>query len=199
MDLFKNKYRIGSARLKNWDYSNIGYYFVTICTKDRKYFFGDVKNSEMQLFVIGEMAEKFWMEIPKHFKNVKLDRHIVMPNHIHGIINIFKKCGRNEAMPNRRNEAMPRFYRKISPKPKSLSVIIGSFKSVVTKFVNDEYPSFHFQWQSRFYDHIVRDEESLNRIRNYIDLNPEKWERDRNNLKKLDKNFIFKKNTYENY
>jgi putative transposase len=92
MDKFKNKYRVSSARLKNWDYRKNGAYFITICTHTRKYHFGkimervDLKESLMQLNEIGQMAENFWMEIPKHFPFVELGNFVIMPNHTHGIL-----------------------------------------------------------------------------------------------------------------
>ncbi len=178
-ELFKGKYRIKSIRHPDWDYSSAGWYFVTICTKDRREFFGEIKNGIMALNEIGCVVAGFWQEIPNHFPFVRLDEWGVMPNHVHGIIIINN---------NRRDEAMPRLYMgnytkmsQISPKPKSLPVIIGSFKSIVTKMINQKYPNIHFQWQSRFYDHIIRNEKSLDDIREYIHFNPNKWESDRNN------------------
>ena len=83
---FKNKYRISSARLQTWDYSNNGAYFITICTQNRHHFFGHIQNQEMQLSEIGKLAEQFWLEIPNHFPMVELGNFVVMPNHIHGIL-----------------------------------------------------------------------------------------------------------------
>jgi REP element-mobilizing transposase RayT len=90
---FKNKYRIGSTRLQSWDYGSNAKYFVTIVLKDRKRFFGQVRNGKMDLSPIGEIADKFWREIPEHFPFVILHNHIVMPDHIHGIIEIAKPNG----------------------------------------------------------------------------------------------------------
>lgn len=108
---FQNKYRIPSARLQHWDYGWNAAYFVTICTKDRECFFGEIvttpfytmepaivekqnfaslQQHTMQLFQIGKMANDYWLEIPQHFPFVKLGNHIVMPNHVHGIIIIDK-------------------------------------------------------------------------------------------------------------
>ena len=93
---FQNKYRISSARLQTWDYGSNAAYFVTICTANRACFFGDVHDGETLLSEIGKMAEKYWLEIPDHFPFVKLDVHVVMPNHVHGIIIIDKpNDGRN--------------------------------------------------------------------------------------------------------
>src|SRR6056297_360165 len=89
-DKFKGKYRIESARLQNWDYGWNALYFVTICTKNRECFFGEIQDGKMEFSKIGEKAGKFWLEIPEHFPFVKLDVHVVMPNHVHGIIIIDK-------------------------------------------------------------------------------------------------------------
>jgi REP element-mobilizing transposase RayT len=98
MDKFQNKYRIESARLKNWDYGWNAPYFVTICTANRVCYFGDVQNDEMRFSETGKMAHKCWLEIPEHFPFVTLDVHVVMPNHVHGIIIINKpNDGRNPA------------------------------------------------------------------------------------------------------
>jgi putative transposase len=85
MDKFQHKYRISSARLQNWDYGWNASWFVTICTENRECFFGDVDDGDMVFSEIGEIAEKCWLEIPEHFPFVKLDVHVVMPNHVHGI------------------------------------------------------------------------------------------------------------------
>ncbi|MCU0349438.1 MAG: transposase [Flavobacterium sp.] len=83
---FQNKYRISSARLQTWDYSNNGAYFITICAKNRHHFFGQIKNEEMRLSEIGKLAAQFWYEIPNHFPFVELGNFVVMPNHVHGIL-----------------------------------------------------------------------------------------------------------------
>lgn len=182
MEKFKNKYTIKSSRLQGYDYSQNGIYFVTICTKGREHFFGEIENETMNLSDIEKIANQFWQEIPKRFPFVNLDEFIIMPNHVHGIVEI---CNESNA---RRDEALPRLYTgkypqmsEISPKPKSLSVIIGSFKSIVSKIANKKNTNIYFHWQSRFYDHIIRNDESFNKIREYIAINPKMWERDRNN------------------
>jgi REP element-mobilizing transposase RayT len=90
---FKDKFRIGSTRMQNWDYGWNAFYYVTICTGGREYYFGDILDNMVRLSKIGELADKFWMEIPNHFEYVKLDEYIIMPNHIHGIIVIDKPGG----------------------------------------------------------------------------------------------------------
>ncbi len=86
MTLFKGKYRVESTRLRGWDYSSPGRYFVTICTKDRKLFFGGVIHAVMELSEIGKIAHQYWTEIPGHFPMVVLDEFKIMPNHVHGIV-----------------------------------------------------------------------------------------------------------------
>ncbi len=167
-----------NIRLQGYDYSSDGYYFVTICVKYGECVFGDVKNEIMGLSDIGCVIVKFWQEISNHFDNVKLDKWIVMPNHVHGIV-VIQNHGRDEAMPHPYVGQYERMS-QISPKPKSLPTIIGSFKSIATKTIR-KYHNINFQWQYRFYDHIIRNNKSLNKIRNYIINNPEKWARDRNN------------------
>jgi REP element-mobilizing transposase RayT len=85
-DKFQNKYRIASARLQWWDYGKNAAYFVTICTQKREHFFGNISNNEMHLTDIGQLAHKFWAEIPHHFTFVHLGEFVIMPNHVHGII-----------------------------------------------------------------------------------------------------------------
>jgi putative transposase len=89
-DKFRNKYRIKSARCPNWDYGSNASYFITICTKHREFFFGEIMDGKMQLSEIGKIAGKYWFEIPLHFPFIKLDEFVVMPNHIHGIIIVDK-------------------------------------------------------------------------------------------------------------
>jgi len=202
---FKNKYRISSARLRGYDYSQAGYYFITICTKDRICWFGDVKNGEMVKSKIGEIAEKCWLEIPSHFPFIGLEEFIVMPNHIHGIIVIngnnncrdakscvstvvptntkdAKSCVSTDAE-NRVSTDMGEYNNKFGPQSKNLPSIIRGFKIGVKNFSNQN--KINFIWQDRFYDHIIRNEKELNKIREYIIDNPLKWELDRNNLENL--------------
>jgi putative transposase len=96
MEKFRGKYRIPPARLQTWDYGSNALYFITICTKNRKHFFGEIANGQMMLSEIGRLAEKYWHEIPEHFPFVILDEFVVMPNHIHGIIEIAKTNGATE-------------------------------------------------------------------------------------------------------
>ena len=92
MDKYQNKYRIQSARLKGYDYTREGLYFITICTKNREHYFGEIIDHKMKLSNIGVLANVFWHEIKNHSKNVELHQFVVMPNHIHGILEIVGGC-----------------------------------------------------------------------------------------------------------
>jgi len=174
--LYKNKYRSDTVRFSNWDYTNAAYYYITICTKEREYFFGDIEDTRLKFSEAGVVAERNWKSIPIHFPNVYLDEYIIMPNHLHGIIVI-------EESTNRRDEAcLVSTVKRISPKPGSIPTIIGSYKSACTKEISRSHPNF--AWQPRFYEHIVRTEKSLDTIRQYIRNNPLKWKIDKYNKKR---------------
>ncbi len=203
-ELFRGTYRTESSRLASWDYSQGGYYFVTICTKAKGSILGDVINEGMRLNAVGQIAQKCWLEIYDHFPRVELDEFVIMPDHVHGILILNGIEKRRDAAPPRlkienekemylnhqngqRDEAVPRLYNQagaknlsvLSPEPGSLSVIIGSFKSAVTRMVRQQEPSWHFSWQPRFYDRIIRSDRELDAIRMYIRNNPQQWELDR--------------------
>jgi REP element-mobilizing transposase RayT len=177
MTLFQGKYRIESIRLKGWDYTSPGEYFVTICTKGMVEWFGRVNGNVMQMNDIGDVARRCWIEIPQHHTDIALDEFIVMPNHVHGIIVINEHHGENrrDVAGNVSTGTTP----SISPKSGSLSAIIRSYKSAVTNWCA-KHGYDDFTWQPRFYDHIIRNDKSLNTIREYIRNNPAHWESDRN-------------------
>jgi putative transposase len=144
-DKFHNKYRIPSARASWWDYTNAGVYFITICTKNQVHYFGEINNGKMELSSIGLIANRCWQEIINHTENAALGEFVVMPNHIHGILIL----NRNNGVANvetlhatsLRMPDSPRienvFMAKISPKPNSVSTIIRSYKSAITKHAHD--------------------------------------------------------------
>ncbi|EKE14018.1 MAG: hypothetical protein ACD_12C00713G0002 [uncultured bacterium] len=168
-----------SNRLRNFDYSSSGYYFVTICVHNRQCVFGNIQNQKMILNEYGEMAKQYWLEIPKHFPNVELNEFMVMPNHVHGIIIIrnSQQCVGNKNFCSLQNEQLP-WQTKLS---KSLSSIIRGYKIGITEYCHQNNFQI-FNWQKSFYDHIIRNEYSLFRIRQYIKDNPANWDNDRNNL-----------------
>lgn len=188
--MFKSKKQF---RYKGFDYSQPGFYFVTICTKNREFFFGDIVKGEMHFSKIGFMAEKLWQEIPISFSIARLDKYVVMPNHIHLVIEIIKDYGQIEScngdveMPinTKEEDVSEGSSRNLQPlKKNSLSSIINHFKGGLKKFCNKNNLEY-FAWQDKFYDHIIRDENDLDRIRQYIDQNIVKWDRDRNNRENL--------------
>ncbi len=164
-------------RLKSFDYSTDGAYFATICTANREHFFGEIRDKKMVPNACGKITQKCWREIPDHFPHVRIDEFVVMPNHVHGIVWI-----ENENVTVGGGHARPLRSRKKS----NLSTIIGSFKSAVSKQTH-EINTTDFAWQKSFHDRIIRDDEELNRIREYIFLNPENWENDQNNLDDIQK------------
>ena len=186
---FQNKYRIKSARLRNWDYGWNAAYFVTICTQDRVCFFGYVVNGDMVLNEIGKIANDCWMEIPEHFPFVKLGNHVVMPNHVHGIVVIDKPDDKRNDGQNDRytvetqnfaslppSSSSPSSKNQFGPQSKNLASIIRGFKIGVTK--NARLINPDFAWQPRFHDHIIRNDESFQRISEYIKNNPANWSDD---------------------
>lgn len=183
-DRFQNKYRIESTRLKNWDYGWNAPYFVTICTQNRECFFGDVVGGDMVLNEIGKIANDCWLEIPEHFPFVKLGEHVVMPNHVHGIVEIDKPDdGRNDQFVETQNFASLQSDQyesstknKFGPQSKNLASIIRGFKIGVTK--NARLINPNFAWQPRYHDHIIRNDESFQKISEYIINNPLNWPSD---------------------
>jgi REP element-mobilizing transposase RayT len=171
-EIFKNKYRINTTRAPWWDYGDNGRYFITICTSNREYYFGKIIGGEMQLSDIGERATRSWIQIPEHFPFAKLDEFVIMPNHIHGIIIIAKSDLKFEL--NKMRESIEsKSKNKFGPQSNNLASIIRGFKIGVTIFCNKK--KYLFGWQSRYYDHIIRDDDELNRIRSYIMNNPANW------------------------
>lgn len=165
----ENKPRRIPTRLKGYDYTLPGGYFVTLCTHHRQNLFGRVVDGEMCLNQLGRMVEAAWLEIPEHDPAVLLDEYIVMPDHFHGIIFL--------------NREKPVGERHASPLPGNASgtlpTIIGSFKSAVTKRINRlrNTPGASL-WQRSFYDRIIRDEKELDTFRAYIRANPLRQEID---------------------
>jgi REP element-mobilizing transposase RayT len=168
MKKFKNKYRIESVRLQNWDYSSNGAYFITICTQNRECFFGKIVDNEMQLNAFGLNAEKYWMEIPNHFLFIELGGFVIMPNHMHGILMI------DNHRPSPITEINGGFTGIKNPMfHENISRIIRWYKGRCSFEIRKT--NADFAWQPRFYEHIIRDTQSFERIQNYIFNNPSKW------------------------
>lgn len=160
-----------NTRLKEFDYSQSRYYFVTICLKDRKEFFSQIINSDLILTEYGKILDEVWRSLPKYY-NVELDYYIIMPDHFHGIIILDNTLNVKNDKEN---------------KQLSLSDIIGKFKSYSTRKIRERYTNVEkFQWQKSFYDRIIRNETELYNIRKYIKENPLRWNIERNNPENLE-------------
>lgn len=191
--LFRNKYRVESTRYRGYDYSSPGKYFITICTKNRIRYFGNVENGKMILSDMGKITEKFWREIPGHFPNIKLDEFIIMPDHIHGILIINRdysvqalKLGASTAnlgaSIDSTNIILPgKLLKTPNLGASTIGLIINQFKRICTITIKTR--GFDFAWQPQYYDHIIRSRIELYRIRKYIRENPEKWTRNSQNTR----------------
>jgi len=225
-DKFQDKFRIPSARAEWWDYSSNGAYFVTICTRGREHYFGEIGNGKMKLSGIGILADVFWYEIKNHSIHIKFEAYVVMPNHIHGIlilnrddddihggVSVGTRVGDVETrygdvetrhalslqpipqpipqpsvqptpkpfvQPSQQSEEHSIAQKRFQNQGKNtISSIVGSYKSAVTKHAHRL--GFEFSWQSRFYDHIIRDEVEYEQICQYIKTNPLNWKDDQFN------------------
>jgi len=173
------KYHRKSIRLKDYDYSSKGHYSITMCTKNGECLFGEIIDGQMRVNEFGEIVKNEWLKTPQVRSNVKSGEFIVMPNHMHGIICIVDD-GRGTA---HRALTLESFGR---PVPGSIPTVIRSFKSAVTKHINElRHTPRSPIWQRGYYDHIIRDEMDLNRIREYIQNNPLAWDEDENNPSKI--------------
>ena len=163
---FKNLYRIESTRLPNWDYTQ-GSYFITVCTYLRAQSLAQVKDGNAQLTPMGIIAAEEWQSTASIRSNVTLDAWVVMPDHVHAIIHIYKEHHADQG-------AVP-------PRPQlrsgSLGAIVGQWKSAATKRIRAAGHT-EFAWQTRFYDVIIRDATMLEQTRQYIDENPRRWSQD---------------------
>lgn len=153
--LFRNRYRVPSARLPGWDYRRPGIYFLTICTLWRDQCLGEVADGEITSSDYGEIAAREWQAIPGGCPRATLDAWIVMPDHLHGIVVFGSVSTESE--------------------PVSLATVIGQFKKRCTKAIRARgYPAF--AWQDRFHDRILDSLEALERACAYIRQNPQRWE-----------------------
>lgn len=186
-DKFQNKYRRQSTRLQHWDYGRDAAYFVTICTRDREHFFGRISEGKLQLSPTGVIADIMWYEIKHHAKNVEMGDFVVMPNHIHGII-ILNGNNQNAVDDVVERHAFPLHHiqnktigqqRFQNQGKNTLSSIIGSYKSAVTKHAHRL--NYNFAWQPLFYDHIIRDKKAFDTISAYIQNNVQNWKEDKFN------------------
>ena len=185
-----------SIRLKNYNYATAGYYFVTVCTQNRECLFGNIVNGKITINNIGKVANHWWNELPTKFENVSLDTYQIMPNHFHGILIINSAIGRdNRDIIGRDNRDI---IGRDNRAPTTLGQIVAFFKYQTTKYVNQlsvgagssrpetgssRRGTIQKIWQRNYYEHIVRNENELQKIRKYIIENPIKWDNDSNNPK----------------
>ncbi|MBP5406463.1 transposase [bacterium] len=192
-DKFKNKYRIDSARAKWHDYDG-GFYFITICTKNRECFFGTIKNSEMIFSEIGEYTQQQISKFHEHNSYSEILSSVIMPNHIHMILDIdntklpYKKRDIPIIIPNQNdvisiNDTFQETFHETSLRTEHatetqswLSIVIRLFKQSVTRFANQN--KIVFAWQARFHDHIIRNQNEMDKITEYIENNVKKWDDD---------------------
>jgi len=198
-----------SIRLKGYDYADVGNYFVTICTKNRECLLGEIHDGRMMLSVTGEIANLEWLNTPKVRPGIELGPFVIMPNHLHGIMTIYSRRGdppgRPEALTtesNQINQGVPaerpcvpsenpleidreikdRAFQRNAPTLKSgtIGAIIGQFKSLSAKKIR-ETECMGFHWQRNYYEHIIRDQSELEKVRKYILANPKNWAEDQDN------------------
>jgi putative transposase len=152
--------RKNSLRLQGYDYAQAGYYFVTVCTHERQCLFGEVAECGITLNEAGLVIQSIWNDLPCRFPGIGLDEYIIMPNHIHGIIILNGESVEDKPTP-------------------ALGEVIRAFKAVAAHTIRVSHvPTF--AWQSKYYDHIIRNDKDLDRIRQYIATNPARWLEKRN-------------------
>jgi putative transposase len=160
-----------SIRLRGFDYTAPAAYFVTICTYNRDLIFGAINDGALTFSRRGLIAQQCWRDIPNHRPYVTLDQFIVMPNHLHGVFCI-------EPFAERATQVLP-LQRAVAH---SVGAIVGSYKAAVSRTINKLRPGAgNNLWQRNFFEHIIRDENSLFAIRQYIETNPQRWEDDKEN------------------
>lgn len=183
------KHHRRSIRLKNYDYSQPGSYFITICTQDRECLFGKINNGLMHLNEIGELVKNEWLRTSEIRPNIIVDEFVIMPNHLHGILiiddvncRVTSQCDPTITTNNNNLILKQPQYEQFGKSTKnSIPTIVKLFKSTTTKQINllRKTPGQKV-WQRNYYEHIIRDELELNRIRLYIKNNPKNWHNDKN-------------------
>jgi REP element-mobilizing transposase RayT len=177
MGYHRERHRRRSIRLKDYDYSQPGAYFITVCSHNHECIFGRISNGTMQLNTNGKIVQKCWDDLPNHYLNIKLGTFVIMPDHIHGIIFI-----ENDPDDDVGAGLKPAPTKKSKPKRHALPEIVRAFKTFSSRRINECRNTLgSFVWQRSFIDRIIRDENELARIRNYILNNPLKWHLDKYN------------------
>jgi REP element-mobilizing transposase RayT len=161
--------------LKGYDYTSAGWYFVTICVHNRECLFGRIADEKMELNEFGKIVEYTWNDLPNHNSNIILDNFVIMPNHIHGIVKLI-----NDNSVEAGSEPAPTTTKQSGRTRRGLSEIVRQFKTFSAIQINKiRNMTGNPLWQRNFYERIIRDEQELNHIRQYIINNPIKWQDDR--------------------
>ncbi|MCX5886646.1 MAG: transposase [Proteobacteria bacterium] len=165
-----------SIRLRGYDYSKEGAYFITICTQNRECLFGEIVDGRMVLNEAGRMIQSVWDELPQHYPGVDIDAFVIMPNHVHGIFVFENRVGAGFPCPEKNVQAQTKEDAGTAPLRKILGLVVAYFKYKTTKSINkfQDTSGCHL-WQRNYYEHIIRNEDDLNRIREYIIYNPVQW------------------------
>jgi len=177
-------HRRRSIRLKDYDYSQEGAYFVTICAWKKENSFGAIRNGEMLLNDYGVIVIKCWDDLPNHYQHAQLDEFVIMPNHVHGIIVLNVGAGLKPALFDKPAlfHAQRAGFKPAPTKQHGLPEIVRAFKTFSSRRINDIRNTAGVPlWQRNYYEHVIRDEKKLNSIREYIRCNPLKWEEDEEN------------------
>lgn len=170
-----------SIRLKGYDYSQAGAYFVTACARGRKCLFGEVVDGQMHLSVFGEMVARCWDDLPRHYPTVELDAFVVMPNHVHGIVVLTDGVGAGlrPAPTSNENTISPQENGETVTGPRPLSEIVRAFKSFSSRRINERLGTAGTPvWQRTYWDTVIRNEQALIGFRQYIENNPAQWDMD---------------------
>lgn len=187
---YKKKYRSQSNRLPEFDYTQGFWYYVTICTKGMTTYFGKVENGKMKLNNYGKIAHDYWRELPEHL-SASIDEFVIMPNHMHGIIILENEDNIRRGLiyqtsfnkkANRERDLMNQIstdnWILMKQEGLHLGKVIRHYKAKVSRIIRTEIDK-NFKWQSNYYEHIIRNQQDLERIRYYIKNNPLKWEVDK--------------------
>ncbi len=179
-DRFHDRYRIPSARAQ-WHNYDGGEYFVTVCTRNREHYFGEIAGGEMHLSEMGTVADKCMRNIHNHFPHVDVPSYVIMPNHVHAIIvigttNLERPTVETQNFASLQSSQQSESSQKFGPQRRNLASVVRGYKIGVTKF--SRQIGIPFAWQARFYDHIIRNQDEMDRIVRYIGNNVAKWELD---------------------
>lgn len=160
-----------SIRLTGYDYSRSGAYFITLNTENRARFFGEIKNGKMELNEAGREACNCWLAIPDHYPFIRIHEFIIMPDHIHGILEILD---RSEVGANDHSPRQNRYKSEFKSPSKTIGSVIRGYKIGVTKWMR-QHTDIHKVWQRNYYEHIIRNSQAFDRIATYIQDNPKNW------------------------